>query len=293
MLEVNTIEMDPPARDPEYEKKLALGKELNEALELYRLTEELDRLAAVIKAQSVGDKLTPSQYAQLKAHQEDTMAVEQRRKYFRETDHRSSFHGIAYYAIKSLLGRDSSIRSILNIGCNYGYMDYLLAKEHGLVSVLGVDVNDDTPSKNADLVLPNLNFRAGYALDLLEAGDIRADLVYMSSTATVIRNEEIRRYLRVLSGSAKYVLFSEPVWLRPGNVLQKGLDISVTESVPAYVQRNPLTGSYGYLCWNHNYAGLLESEGFEVIDYRFYRPEFTYLYWCLALGQNTNARLWE
>ena len=221
------------------------------------------------------------------------MLVEQRKKAFRETDHRQSFHGIAYYAIEDLLAKDKTIRSVLNIGCNYGYMDSLLAKSHLKIQFNGVDVNDDTPQKNADIASSNLRFWAGYALDMLERGEISADLVYLSSTTTVIRNEEIRRYLRILKKTAKYVLFSEPNWPLPGNIITNPGKIPVTESVPAYVQREALTGSYAYLCWNHNYAGLLEAGGFDPIVNRFYRPEFTYLYWCVALGQNRDETLWS
>jgi SAM-dependent methyltransferase len=281
-----------PPDDPKLARKLALGKRLSEAVDLYKQTEELQRLADVIKAQSVDDKLSEGQLQQLRSHQQNTMLVEQWRVQYRNTDHRYSLQGIAYYALEELLSKDRTIRSVLNIGCSYGYMDSLLAKDHSTIRFTGVDVTDDTPQKNADLSLPNLEFKAGYALDMLEEGSLAADMAYMSSTATVIRNAELHRYVRALKPVVKYVMISEPIWPLPGYVIRSPREMSVTESEPGYVQRDPLTGTYGYLCWNHNYAGILENGGYDIVSYRFYRPDFTYLYWCVAVGQNRNAQLW-
>jgi hypothetical protein len=172
-------------------------------------------------------------------------------------------------------------------------MDSLLANDYPDVTFIGVDVNTDTVEKNADLKKSNLVIRSGYALDMLEEGNLSPDLVYLSSTATVIRNEELRRYLRAFLVRTKYVLFSEPIWPLPGDIVVNPRDVPADNSTPGYVQRDPLTSTYGYLCWNHNYAGLLENAGFQLVEYRFYRPSFTNLYWSLAFGQNSNSSLWK
>ena len=114
----------------------------------------------------------------------------------------------------------------------------------------------------------------------------------MSSTATVIRNKELKRYLNILSKTSKYVAFSEPIWPLPNNTMINPSSVNVDKSKPAYIQRHPITNEYGYMCYIHNYKSLLLQANFEPIIYKFYNPKFTYLYWVVAIGQNKNDLLW-
>lgn len=280
----------PPARD--LSLKLKVGKFLSGAIDLYKARKELTDIASVVHAQALADRMSKSQFEQLRRHQTDTLALDIRKRDFRNTETTKSYQGIAYHVIDGLLERDRSVQSVLNIGCNYAYMDWLLAKKYPNVRFCGVDVNVDIPQINADLALPNTEFHSGYALEMLESGALGADLIYMSSTSTVIRNPELRKYLELISKRTKYCLFSEPIWRLPGDELRDPKTIHSQDSLPAFVQRDSLTGNFGYLCWNHNYRGMLEQAGFDVIEYRFYRPEFTQLYWCVALGENRNEALW-
>jgi hypothetical protein len=273
--------------------KIKIGAILAEFVDLYKARKELSDTASVVHAQSLPDRLSSSQFAQLRRHQTDTLDLELRKKAFRETDPKATFHGIAYRVLEDLLARDKSIRSVLNIGCNYAYMDWLLARKYPSVRFHGIDVNIDVPEINADLKLPNNAFYSGYALEMIENGQLSADAVYMSSTSTVIRHQELAKYAELISQFAKYYLFSEPIWILPGDEIVNPKSLQPLGSIPALVQRHPLTGNYGYLCWIHNYYEILDKAGFEVIDYRFYRPEFSHLYWCVALGENRNADLWK
>ena len=109
----------------------------------------------------------------------------------------------------------------------------------------------------------------------------------------MIRNPELRTYARLIAQRAKYFLISEPVWALPGGEIIDPKMVHPLDSVPAYVQREPLTGDFGYLCWIHNYRAIIESAGFEVVEYRFYKPEIGSYYWCVVLGQNKDTSLWK
>ena len=292
VLEKRTNDTLPPTPDPAISEKVELGRRLSEAIDLYKARQELGNVASVIAAQTISDRLTPHQFKRLVKQQEDTLNLEQRREYYRSSDPRKIYQGISYEIIKSVLLRDPSVESSLNIGCNYAYMDWLLAKEFANVLVQGVDVNPTLPKINRDLKLPNTKFYSGYALELLENG-LAADIIYTSSAATVIRNLELRTYARLIADRAKYFLISEPIWALPGGEIVDPKTVHPIKSIPAFIQREPLTGDFGYLCWIHNYKSIIEYAGFEVVEYRFYKPEFGPHFWCVVLGQNKSDDLWQ
>lgn len=285
---VNSGLLDRPVRA----LKRLLARKVAELVDFHAKTQELSRIAAQIEAQSLGDRLNDDQLAALTRGQDTTMLVEQRRKYFREADHSRTFHGIVVPRLEYLLDADPSIASVANIGCSYAYFDHRMATKYTTRQFFSVDVNPGLADINADLSAPNLSFMSGYALDMLEQGELAVDLVYMSSTATVIRNPELRRYLRALARRAKYVVVSEPVWLLPGGEVRAPRSTGPNTSLPAYVQRRPVTDEYVYICYNHDYGGLMEEAGFQVIEERFFRPEYTYLYWTVVIGQNLDGTLW-
>lgn len=247
---------------------------------------ELDHVAQVIEAQSFGlDRLSSEQLDQLKKHQESTMALEQRKNYFKTADHSKTFHGLIIPHIVSVLKSDAKLKSVLNIGCNYGYMDSIMAKQFPQVKFSGIDVNENIKEYNKDLILPNLEFISGYALEKLESNKLAADLVYFSSTATVIRNNELKKYFSILVNKSKYVAISEPIWPLPNKKIIAPHEISVQKSLPAFIQKNPLTSQFGYLCYVHNYKELLQNAGFKITYYNFFKPEFSYLSWVICIGE--------
>jgi hypothetical protein len=195
--------------------------------------------------------------------------------------------------LKRILDGDTSIRSTLNIGCNYAYMDGQLAVAYPRILFQGVDVNPRLVELNSDLLFDNLKLQPGYALDLLESGSLKADLAYFSSTATAIRMGELKRYLRNLSATAKYAVFSEPFWPTPYGQRLIPTAVSPELSLPVHLQRHSDTQAIGYVCYAHNYRALLEEAGFDVFSYRAYRPDFATLDWVLVAGQNRNQRLWD
>lgn len=269
------------------------GKWLYELIEPHRTARELIEYHQTQTLRSGRDRLSASQLAMLTKHQDDTMDVEVRKQYFLTSDHTRTLHGIVLPVLEKILKQDSSIKRTLNIGCNYAYMDFVLSKRFPDVMFQGVDVNPGLVELNADLRSANLRVRPGYALELVESGELQADLVYFSSTATVIRAPELQTYLRLLARNAKYVVFSEPIWRGQYGERVVPTDIPVGGSIPIYMQRHPDTEAIGYLCYAHNFRGLLEQAGFEVFNYRAFRPEFATLDWVVAAGQNRNHALWE
>jgi hypothetical protein len=99
-----------------------------------------------------------------------------------------------------------------------------------------------------------------------------ADSICLSSKATILRNEELRRYIRAFVSKAKYVNYCEPVWALSGNMPCDTCDLNSKESVPACAKRDPLAGSHGNLCWNHDCAGMLEESGFDAVINKVYKP---------------------
>lgn len=291
-IETAISEVAAPPVDPALASKLERGRELSESIDLYKARQELIDIAAVIQAQSLPDRLSPFQLKRLVKQQADTLHIEQRKQSYRTADVDKIFQGISYRAVVSLLKKDRSIKSTLNVGCNYAYMDWLMAKEFTDVDFNAIDVNDDLVEFNSDLKLPNTHFYSGYALEKIESGELKADLIYTSSASTVIRNQELRKYADLIARCAKYYVVSEPLWTLPGGEITDPKTIDPYQSVASYVQREPMTGDFGYLCYNHNYRAIMEDAGFETIEYRFFKPEFGGLYWCVVIGQNKNDKLW-
>lgn len=292
-IERNISEIAAPAVDPSLAAKIELGRYLSESIDLYKARRELIDIASVIQAQSLPDRLSQFQFKRLVKQQADTLHIEQRKEYYRSADIDKIYQGISFRTVSGLIKKDNSIKSVLNIGCNYAYMDWLMAKDFVDVRFNAIDVNHDLVEFNSDLQLPNIEFYSGYALQKLESREIGADLIYTSSASTVMRNQELRKYGELIASCAKYFVISEPLWTLPGGEITDPKTIDPYHSVASYVQREPMTGDFGYLCYNHNYRAIMEDAGFETIEYRFFKPDFGPLYWCVVVGQNKDDALWK
>ena len=205
--------------------------------------------------------------------------------------HQQISEGIAYQIIRELILADPSIRSSLNLGCDYAYIDWLLARQFDAVTFRAVGTIANFQEINSELQLNNLEFYAGHALELLESGKLNGDIVYTSSAATELRNAELRDYSQLIAQKAKYWLMSEPVWTLPGGEIIDPKSVHPFDSMPAHVQRKPLSGDFMCLHWIHNYRAIIESAGFHLVEYRFYKPEYCLHAWCVVLGQNTDENL--
>lgn len=251
-----------------------LGELLFYFSEPARELEHLDRQAYVQKARSPGSRVTESEMQELASFMLDVQDLPMRRSYFEGRPINETFQGLSLPLIDWVLSFDKNISSVLNIGAHYGYCDHVVAQRYPNVSFLSVDFAPNLREFNKEFIRPNLDFKTGYALDLLESENVRADVVMMSSTATVIKNSEVKRYLQNVAKMGSYMVFNEPLYNLPGNAVIDPQTVSVDESVPAFQYRMH-DGRLGSLCYTHNYRALVEQAGMEVLYYKVFKPSFT------------------
>ncbi len=143
--------------------------------------------------------------------------------------------------------------SVVEIGTGNGDIIAHLAGQHGELEFTGVDLSVATAERKHG-GRANLDFKKGYALELLEGGDLRSDLVFSSSTWVVFTPRELQAYLRALAAAGVgQVVLNEPTWAG-----HEQTDDSDTSSWH-------LEGAV----WHHNYAGYLREAGYEVADFDF------------------------
>ena len=263
---------------------------------------EINRVHAAQSSRAInnGARLSDVQFQELADYQETAMDLDLRRRDFRNSNHTRTLHGIAPPYVEAILKKDSTVRSVLDIGCNYAYMDWLMAQRFPHVQFHGVDAPRNLEEVNADLLatVSNLKIHSGYALDCLEKGSVKADLVYFSSTAATIRNAELKAYFRQLALTSKWLVLSEPIYPSPGMVGEEGHyenpdEIDADSSRPTYLQVHFASNKRGYVCYLHNYRAIAEACGFEVEHYRIFRPSFSSMHWITLVARNKDRSLWE
>lgn len=287
-----------PSKAVGYKIRAAIGEVLNYFLKPYQDQLELSRVNYVLRARSPGNELGIEEIEALGEYQTSTFDLDLRKQYFRKSFadgilETHTLHGLVIPLIKKIINTDKSVSSVVDIGCNYAFIDHLLSKKYPNIEFVGVDVPKAIVSLNADLESENLKVISGYALSLIRAGELKGDIFYFSSTATAIKTAELKNYLGLFSRVAKYVVFNEPLFVLPNGRIVNPDEVSIEESEPISVARGPLNNEYGYLCRAHNYSKLLDISGFDTVHYEVYKPEFTNIYWVRAIGQNRNHGLWK
>ena len=137
--------------------------------------------------------------------------------------------------------------TIVEIGTGNGDVAMYLAERLPELEIVGVDLSVAAAQENHHA--PNLRFVEGYALDLLEAGELDGALVFASSTVVVFTPLELARYLRALrSAGYEQIVLCEPSWggyvgTRDGPASSRHLEGAV---------------------WHHNYAGYLRDAGYGI-----------------------------
>ena len=195
--------------------------------------------------------------------------MEDRRAEFLTTPVNKTKHGIVVDLVEMLLRHDPSIRSVIEVGVYWGYVIDHLAGRHPTVSFTGTDIGRDTLAINVEFKRPNLEFRIGYALDMLESCQITGDVVFFNATATRFRINELKRYLRATGRQARYVVFSEPLVHLPGGLVIDPAKLSLKESRPTSLSSEEWPPQYV-----HNYRALAEQAEFRTLHYRVYEPSF-------------------
>ena len=176
-----------PGRKVIFKIRSAIGKALHYFIKPYQDQLELTRLNYVLRARSPGNELGKEEVEALGRYQTSTFDIDLRKKYFRKSEEDGvlesrTLHGLVISLIEKVLKADSSVKSVVNVGCNYAFIDYLLSKKFQDVKFVGIDVPKTITSINDDLIRDNLIIISGYALSLLKDGKLEGDLFYFSST---------------------------------------------------------------------------------------------------------------
>jgi hypothetical protein len=159
-----------------------------------------------------------------------------------------------------VLQEHRDIKSVANIGARVDVVSSYLAGRFPSVTFTSVDFQPDLRSHNCHLPKhPNWNFKSGYALRLIEKGEIRPDTVFMTSTSVLFNNRELDAYFKVFhDAGVRYVILNEPWWQ---NVKTIGR-IVMPENVP--VDDPYCAGAHGN--YHHNYPAKLARAGYEVLS---------------------------
>jgi SAM-dependent methyltransferase len=145
--------------------------------------------------------------------------------------------------------RDSGAKRVLEIGTGNGDVLAHLAAEFPDVEFIGVDLSVANAENKHRGSNANVSFVKGYALDLLSNNEIKADVVFGSSTFCIFAPKELEAYLACFTtAGVKRLVISDPVVF--GNVHEK-------DTVP----KSRHMDSY---MWWHNYWGYLTAWGWTV-----------------------------
>jgi hypothetical protein len=265
-----------------------LGRVLERFCQPAREMDRLLHMAYVHKARSPGSRLTDAEIEDLKKFMHDVQELATRRAYFQGRLIFETFQGLVIGLVAGVLEHDATVRSVLNIGTHYAHSDHHMACQWPHVQFTGVDFAPNLADFNKEFARANLRMVSGYALDMLESGDVRADVVIMSSTAVVIKNAEMRRYLRAAAKSARYIVLNEPIYILPGGAVIDPDKVALDESRPAHAIES-FQSMPGPLCYVHNFRAMLAEAGLHVLHYHVFQPAFTNLRMVQAIAATSQA----
>jgi hypothetical protein len=270
--------------------RVAIGKQVNQFVKPASDLELVEKRALVMAARSPGAKLSEGEIARLRRYMLDVQDRELRRDYFISTPIERTFQGLLLPIIELVLNSDSAIKTVANVGASYAHVDNLLAQRYPSIDFIGVDFAANLAEYNSEFNRENLKFESGYAMEMLEQGRLKADVFFFGNAAYEIKNLEIRRYFELFrSSGAKYVVLNEPIYPLPGGAIVDPMSVSVEESKPVYSHQGIGVSRHGPLGRVHNYKGMLEEAGFEVIHYHAFRPDFTDLRVVHVIGKGRDS----
>ncbi len=123
---------------------------------------------------------------------------------------------------------------------------------------ISVDLQPNLAEHNTALPQsPNWSFVTGYALDLLERGEIRPDVIFMTSTSVLFNSIELDAYFNAMRDiGVRAIVLNEPWAPMPRIIRPENLDPD-----------NPICGGvHGW--YHHNYPAKLARAGFTVLRSR-------------------------
>lgn len=160
---------------------------------------------------------------------------------------------------KTFLDNHPGIKSVANIGARVDIVSSYLAQKYPDISFISVDLQPNLAKHNSLLPSsPNWTFMSGYALDLLETGELAPDVILFSSTSVLFRNKELDQYFAAFSKVTKYIVFNEP-W---GPSAKRFSLRGITRPEEINPSRSEIGG---YYCnYKHNYISKLKDNGFVI-----------------------------
>jgi len=162
-----------------------------------------------------------------------------------------------------LKAHPEEIRSVANIGASVDSQCAYLAPRFPDIEFTSVDFSPDLDKVNAYLPQsPNWKFKPGYALDMLQNGELEADLFFMTSTSVCFSPPELDAYIAAFARQGRYVIFNEPWW--PAITSLNLFKIPRPEEIPA---GQAILGLV-YFNFQSNYLAMLERHGFNVLSSR-------------------------
>jgi hypothetical protein len=260
MFPPETIKRQQPSELARIRLKARIGRWLHSFLYAHQGVERINDVYRVWLARSPADRLSDLEIERYSSDRIYSVGNPETAE-----ASRTSSQGMSLPFVEEIISTDPSVRTFLNVGVYVGNFDHLLAKAHPQVQFLGVDFWSDVHEANAPLLLPNFKVTRGYALDMLEAGEIAGDIVHFCATATRFKEQELRRYLRVLKKSAKYVVFNEPLFPLPdGRIPDPTTTVASWPILTWPIYPGDKDGGYPP-CLCHNYARIASEEFGEVL----------------------------
>ena len=174
-----------------------------------------------------------------------------------------TYQAAAAFLFKFLSAHQNEIASVVNIGSGLDNTLQYLSSKFRDIQFYSNDLMEDLEDIHRNYLQnykpkQNWKFIRGYQLDLIKKGELSGDLVFFKGTSVALIPNEFDELLSALSGSAKYVCFSES-WEQPAKSLNIFKIIKPEDVDP----KSPSLGGGGY--YYYNYFSLLQKHGFEVI----------------------------
>jgi hypothetical protein len=274
------------ADERRWQRRMKIGKLLNRFLDPVMEMDAVKAQEDLELARSPQPRLNPSEIRHITEYLTQVQDREIRRDYFARTPLERTFPGLLVPLVEEVLERDLLARSVMDIGAYYFHVDHHLATKHPNIQFIGVDFPANLAEYNSEFARPNLRAVSGYAMDLIERGDLRADVVVFSATGAEIKSNELLRYLQLFRSFARWVVFSEPLYNLPGGGVVDPLTLQPEKCLAIYAQPDYLPHKKGPLARAHNYRAMLEATGYTVRHYHAFKPEFTDIRWVQAVAEN-------
>ncbi len=278
-----------PSDDRRWRRRMTIGRWINRLIDPVMEMDSVKAQEAIELARSPQPRLNSTEIQHITEYLTQVQDKEIRRDYFARTPLERTFPGLMVPLVEEVIRIDPGIRSVMNIGAYYFHVDHELATRYPGVEFIGVDLPANLAEYNRELLRPNLRAEAGYAMDLIEDG-LRADLVTFSATGAEIKSNELVRYLELIHGFARWIIFSEPLYNLPGGGVVDPRTLDPDRCLAIYAQPDYLPHKKGPLARAHNYQAMLERSGFKVRHYHAFKPEFTDIRWVQVVAENPSIR---